>query len=189
MAIAAIWFLVFLPSFVKGDQSKIRERETLRQVQSSATNRLGVQAQQALKARRVRTFFFTSSAISFVVGALASLEVLATASGLPVAIGAFLATGLFVSLSIKANRNYRNLLTGSVKRSVPLSAPRLQQIEPVKTSEANTWQPDALPKQGYLKTGAIEIVNLAEVVSIEKEETAHELESIDEILRRRRHIG
>ena len=58
----------------------------------------------------------------------------------------------------------------------------------VKANEdSNTFQPSVVPNQGYLKTGAIEIVELADVVSIEKEKP--EIDSIDEILRRRRHVG
>lgn len=53
--------------------------------------------------------------------------------------------------------------------------------------DSNSFQPSEIPNQGYLKTGAIEIVELADVVSIEKEKP--EIDSIDEILRRRRHVG
>lgn len=53
--------------------------------------------------------------------------------------------------------------------------------------DANTFQPSVVPNQAYLKTGAIEIVELADVVSIEKGKS--EIDNIDEILRRRRHVG
>jgi hypothetical protein len=53
--------------------------------------------------------------------------------------------------------------------------------------DSNSFKPSEVPNQAYLKTGAIEIVELADVVSIDKEKT--EIDSIDEILRRRRHVG
>jgi hypothetical protein len=40
-----------------------------------------------------------------------------------------------------------------------------------------------------LKTGAIEIVDMADVVELEPRTQSPEVSSLDEIMRRRRHIG
>lgn len=63
-------------------------------------------------------------------------------------------------------------------------------VESEESSDStNTFQPSTVPSQNFLRTGAIEIVELAEVVSIEKEKPETQIDSIDEILRRRRHVG
>ena len=186
MAIAAIWFLVFLPSFVKGDQSKRVERET---PQESTVPKLSEGAKQALRARRGRTFAATFTAVAFLVSVLAVLEVVVAANGLPLAIGSVIATIIATWITVRSHRKYVALLSGSPRRVVPVSAPTKRSIPEVNESDLTTWQPDELPKQSYLQTGAIEIVELAEVVSIESEKSADEIANIDEILRRRRHVG
>jgi hypothetical protein len=52
---------------------------------------------------------------------------------------------------------------------------------------STSFQPSVVPNQAFLRTGAIEIVELADVIPIEKDKP--EIDSIDEILRRRRHVG
>ena len=189
LAIAVIWFLVFLPSFVKGDQSKQAKREKTLIAKEAAKTALSETALAALKARRVRTFLVTLSAVTFAVAGLSVLEVMATGTALPLAIGSGLSSGLFAWLSVKSHRKYVGLLSGSIRRSVPVSAPiKLANSESEQTV-VNVWQPETLPKQSYLQTGAIEIVELAEIVSIENEKPVEEIASIDEILRRRRHVG
>ena len=186
LAIAAIWFLVFLPSFVKGEQSKSVEREV---PQESSVPRLSEAAKQALRARRTRTISATFAVVAFVVSGLAVLEVVVAANGLPLAIGSVVTTGISTWLTVRSHRKYVGLLSGSPRRVVPVNAPIRRSIPEVNPTDLKTWQPDSLPKQSYLQTGAIEIVELAEVVSIEKEIPAKESANIDEILRRRRHVG
>lgn len=186
MAIAAIWFLVFLPSFVRGDQSKRVERDVPRESPSTA---LSEGAKQALRARRNRNIAATTASVSFVVSGLAVLEVIVAANGLPLAIGSVVTTLISGWLTVRANRRYVALLSGTPRRVVPVSAPIKRSIPEVKDTDSKTWQPDELPKQSYLQTGAIEVVELADVVSIENEKPAEESANIDEILRRRRHVG
>lgn len=189
LAIAAIWFLVFLPSFVKGDQSKQAEREKSLVTKETAKTVLSDGALAALKARRARTFSVTMAALSFVVAGLSVLEVITSGTALPLAIGAGFSFGLFSLISVKSHAKYVALLSGSIRRSVPVSAPIKRANSEPELTDGKVWQPEALPKQSYLQTGAIEIVELAEVVSIENEKPAEEIASIDEILRRRRHVG
>jgi hypothetical protein len=131
----------------------------------------------------------TIASVSFVVAGLSVLEVVASGTALPLAIGSALSTATFTWLTLKAHRKYVAVLSGTVRRAVPVSTPTKRSIPEVATEETKTWQPEELPKQTYLQTGAIEIVELAEVVSIENEKQQEELANIDEILRRRRHVG
>ena len=189
LAIAAIWFLVFLPSFVKSDRVKLGSSEKAKTSKEISDSRLSDGAKQALSARRGRTLMATIASVSFVVAGLSVLEVVASGTALPLAIGSALSTATFTWLTLKAHRKYVAVLSGTVRRAVPVSTPTKRSIPAVATEETKTWQPEELPKQTYLQTGAIEIVELAEVVSIENEKQQEELANIDEILRRRRHVG
>jgi hypothetical protein len=189
LAIAVIWFLVFLPSFVKGDQSKQAKREKTLVAKEAAKTVLSEGAQAALKARRARTILVTVAVVALVVAGLSVLEVIATGTAIPLAIGSGVVFGLFTWLSVKSHGKYVGLLSGSIRRSVPVSAPIKRANSETEKTNVKVWQPEALPKQSYLQTGAIEVVELAEVVSIENEKPAEEIASIDEILRRRRHVG
>lgn len=189
MAIAAIWFLVFLPSFVKGESSRQTNFEKIQATQNTPIRKLSEPAKQALRARRVRTVSATIAAVSLVISGLAVLELLATASGLPAAITAAASTFFFSFLTARSHRKYISLLSGSIRRVVPVTPPiKRSNLNAGQPLEKN-WQPEELPKQSYLQTGAIEIVELAEVVSIQNEKAPEELANIDEILRRRRHVG
>ena len=188
LAIAAIWFLVFLPSFVKGDQSKVTEREKRDEAEVSVKNRLGEHAQRALRARRTRTIFASVSVTAFVVAGLSVLELAVSGSGLPMTIGSVAATAIGVWLTYRAHVNYREMLAGTVRRSVPISTPITTSVSTPALVQ-NTWQPESLPKQSFLQTGAIEIVELAEIVELESSDEVKPEISIDEILRRRRHVG
>lgn len=186
LAIAAIWFLVFLPSFVKGDQAKkVQNTEVPVEVQSN----LSEQAARALRSRRARTISATVSGLSFVVVGLSVLEVISTGTGLPVLIGSVLALAAGSWLTVRAHRKYVAVLSGSVRRAVPVMAPiKRRNLDQVQNDDA-TWKPETLPKQTFLQTGAIDIVELAEVVTFGRENPAEEVTDIDEILRRRRHVG
>jgi hypothetical protein len=63
------------------------------------------------------------------------------------------------------------------------------QVSKEASEPTNSFKPSDVPSQNFLRTGAIEIVELAEVVSIETEKPETQIDSIDEILRRRRHVG
>lgn len=186
LAIAAIWFLVFLPSFVKGD--KLRE-VTESKPKLSTENRLGERAQRALVARRGRTIFASISTAAFVLAGLSFLEVATTGTGLPLAIGSIAGTVGFSWLTLRAHRKYRALLSGATKRTIPITPMTPTKRATLQTVEDKSWQPGELPKQSFLQTGAIEIVELADISELPKQATVEEDLKIDEILRRRRHVG
>ncbi len=158
LAIAAIWFLVFLPSFVKGDHSKQVEREKSLAAKEAAKTALSEGALAALKARRTRTLLVTIDVISVVVAGLSVLEVIATGTALPLALGAGFSVAIFTWLSLKAHGKYVALLSGAIRRSVPISAPIKRAKSETEPADVKGWQPETLPKQSYLQTGAIEIV-------------------------------
>lgn len=186
LAIAAIWFLVFLPSFVKGD--KLREFE---EPESNANleNRLGQKAQRALRARRGRSILATLAVAAFVISGLSFLEVANSGTGLPLALGSTAATIGFSWLTLRAHRSYRALLSGATKRTIPITPMAPTKRASLEATEEKSWIPGELPKQSFLQTGAIEIVELAEIAELPKKDVVEEDLSIDEILRRRRHVG
>lgn len=189
LAIAAVWFLVFLPSFAKGDQAKVQKRVELQKAREATQVRLGEFAHKALKAKRGRNILISLSAISLAIFVLSLLEFAATANGLVTVLIAGGSSLVFWALFLRANSNFRNMVANSLKRTIPISSPKSKIIDEAPVVESNTWQPTEIPKQSYLQTGSIEIVKFAEVVSIEPRETQNELANIDEILRRRRHVG
>lgn len=187
LAIAAIWFLVFLPSFVKGD--RLREVRTTAEVRETKTDRLGEKAVRALNARRIRAIFATLATAAFVVTGLAFLEVATNGTGLPLAIGSFITTAGTSWLTLRAHRTYRSLLSGATKRSVPITPMEPTKRKTLDQPAPRTWLPEELPKQSFLQTGAIEIVELAEVSELPTKSASVDELKIDEILNRRRHVG
>lgn len=185
VAIGAIWFLVFLPSFIRGEKN---EKVETRKIESprpemKPTNR-SIKASQAKRARAITA---TLAAISFVVASLSILELATTGADLPLSIGSVALFAVFTWLTVRNNRVYSDIITGTSNRQMNYSAPLTKKSLPEQNE--NTWQPTTIPNQNFLRTGAIEVVELAEVVSIEDQKTSTEIGNIDEILRRRRHVG
>lgn len=186
LAIAAIWFLVFLPSFVKSDQTKKVQREDIQMI---VKTNLSEQATRTLRSRRARTISATVAGLAFTIAGLSVLEVISTGSGLPVLAGSAIVLAASSWLTVKAHVKYISMLSGSVRRAVPVVAPtKRRNLGEVQTEDLS-WKPETLPKQTFLQTGAIDVVELAEVVSLDTEKPAEEVADIDEILRRRRHVG
>ena len=190
VVIAAIWFLVFLPSFVKRDERKVEERETIERGKEITKTHLGEQATQAIAVKRGRGTFATVAVVGAVFSVFAGLDFAATGRSLVSGLVAVAATALGSVLAISLNRKYKELLTSVAIRQVPLTAPIAPVIKRANLEEkTNDFKPAEIPDQAYLKTGAIEIVELAEVVELVDEKEAPKVESIDEIMRRRRHVG
>lgn len=188
LVVGAIWFLVFLPSFIKGENRK--EVKTLESnVRDTVETKLGERASAALKLKRGRNILAGLTLVSLLVAGLSVAEIVIQGTGLAVVT---VSAGLFVAgswLTIRINRNFKLAAAGSMRRQVPLnSATTKVPKQPEPQSEA-VWQPNKLPDQTFLRTGAIEIVELAEVVSLTESKTSKEIDGIDEILRRRRHTG
>lgn len=181
VAIAAIWFLVFLPSFIKGDSLKTKVVEAPVAMQPKLDDR----TRQVLKFRRNRATFALVTTGAFVVSGFSALEFATSGQGLFVLVASLLVTAVGGFATVKANTNYREQLAGSVRRSVPLVSSKPTPRRDLTEVLDNSWTPSELPKQSFLQTGAIEVVDLAEVVEIPKQE----IDNIDEILRRRRSIG
>jgi hypothetical protein len=177
VAIAAIWFLVFLPSFIKGDKNVVREE--------IETPRIDERSIKLIRARRGRAIFATFAAAAFVLAGLSILQLISSGQGVAIAAGSVAVTLVATFLTIRAHRNYQEFLAGSVKRTIPLTSSKPTARRNLEETLSRSWNPEALPQQNFLKTGAIEIVELAEVVEIEPAK----IDNIDDILRRRRHIG
>jgi hypothetical protein len=190
VVIAAIWFLVFLPSFVKRDERKVEERERFERGKEIAKTHLGEQATQAISVKRGRATFATVAVVGAVFTVFAALDFAATGRSLVTGLVAFVATALGSALALSLNRKYKELLTSVAPRQIPLTAPVAPVIKRANLEEkTNDFKPAEIPAQAYLKTGAIEIVELAEVVELSDAKETPKVESIDEIMRRRRHVG
>jgi hypothetical protein len=190
VVIAAIWFLVFLPSFVKRDERKVEERERFERGKEIAKTHLGEQATQAISVKRGRATFATVAVVGAVFTVFAALDFAATGRSLVTGLVAFVATALGSALALSLNRKYKELLTSVAPRQIPLTAPVAPVIQRANLEEkTNDFKPAEIPAQAYLKTGAIEIVELAEVVELSDAKETPKVESIDEIMRRRRHVG
>lgn len=190
VVIAAIWFLVFLPSFMKRDERKGEVREKIELGKVITKTHLGEQASQAIAVKRGRATFSTVAVVGAVFSVFAGLDFAATGRSLVSGLLALSATALGSVLAISLNRKYKELLTSVATRQVPLTTPVAPVIKRANLNEiTNDFTPAEIPDQAYLKTGAIEIVELAEVVEISAEEETPKVESIDEIMRRRRHVG
>lgn len=190
VVIAAIWFLVFLPSFMKRDEQKIIQREQLERGKEIAKTHLGEQATQAIAVKRGRATFATVAVVGAVFSVFATLDFFATGRSLVSGLVALSVTVMGLLLTFALNRKYQELLTSVAVRQVPLSMPIAPVIKRANLNEKNNdFTPIEIPGQAYLKTGAIEIVDLADVVELSEVEASPKIESIDEIMRRRRQVG
>jgi hypothetical protein len=187
--IGAIWFLVFLPSFIKADAKKSTRETSVISSREQVLTKLGDQAAKAIRARNGRNILITLSLATTLVAVLSVLEFATTGAGLPALVSSALATVAFSALALRNNRNYKSLLKGSLRRNLVYTRPTVQAQDVKAEVRPETWQPDSLPKQTFLRTGAIDIVEFAEVVEIKSEPAATDVPELDEILRRRRHIG
>lgn len=190
VVIAAIWFLVFLPSFMKRDEQKIIQREQLERGKEIAKTHLGEQATQAIAVKRGRATFATVAVVGAVFSVFATLDFFATGRSLVSGLVALSVTVMGLLLTFALNRKYQELLTSVAVRQVPLSMPIAPVIKRANLNEKNNdFTPIEIPGQAYLKTGAIEIVELADLVELSEVEASPKIESIDEIMRRRRQVG
>jgi hypothetical protein len=187
--IGAIWFLVFLPSFIKAESKNPTPKSSFAPSLDQVSTKLGDQAAKALKARSGRNILITLSLVAGLIAILSALEFATTGSGLIVLVSSAFASIAFGGLGLRNNRNYKSLLKGSLRRNLSYARPNGETQEIKVEVRHDTWQPDSVPKQTFLRTGAIDIVQFAEVVEIKPEPTSSDVTDLDEILRRRRHIG
>jgi hypothetical protein len=188
VALAAVWFLVFLPALNgrgKEGRSESLDRSTRRALLNEHVSpRVAASARAARLSKQVFALLSIASGIASIVFVFQGA-----------AVGALIAAGFvagFVALSRIANaRLNRILVSGSNRRnkvSAGLSGSLEKSIEPTEEIEDRRWTPNEAPKQGLLnRVGTLESPTLADVVEIE---FPGELDSkeLDEILRRRRAI-
>jgi hypothetical protein len=189
LVVGALWFLVLLPSFINGEKSKPAFETPERSIRKSVEAKLGVKATKALKAKRSRNYSAVATLIAFGVSALSWADFAATTGSLTPAIVSCVIGLALTGLSIRSHRQYVLLSEGSLKREIPINFTTSKTDDVDLPENRNAWNPDEIPNQKFLRTGSIEIVELAEVVSFDEVKTKSEIDSIDEILRRRRHIG
>lgn len=218
-ALAAVWFLMFLPSWMSrtSEREKNREEfalakqnqaETVARLSKSEQQRVANSANKALLLKRV-TLFVGLPAIAVLSWSLAIL-----ATNPELLIWAIASAGLATAAIIVnrlAQRSYLGALDSSrvirsraAQRRATVSLPDRNKQSSASEKEAETrdpraWSAPGLPRPLYRGSdGAIEQVAFAEVVEIKPavaDESAVEVEqflggaALDEILKRRRANG
>ena len=189
LVVGALWFLVLLPSFIRGDQAKELEPELKPSIRETVATKLGPQAASALRAKRARNFTSTFALVALLVSGLAWAEFFSSGSSFVLSlVSAITSIGLAI-LAFRNHSNFRNLSAGSLKRDLPITLTNTKSIEEAEPKNENAFEPELVPNQNFLRTGSIEIVDLAEVISIDEAKGNSEIGNLDEILRRRRHFG
>ena len=188
VALAAVWFLVFLPAL--NGRSKESRSESLERSNRRALLNENVSPLVASNAKTARLSKQVFAMLSIASG-IASIVFVFQGSAISSIIAAGSVAG-FVTLSRLANaRLNRILVSGSTRRnkvSSGLSGSVTENNDAEVVVEDRRWTPNETPKQGLLnRVGTLETPTLADVVEIE---FPGELDSkaLDEILRRRRAI-
>lgn len=218
-ALAAVWFLMFLPSWMSRTSEREKSRDEVavaKQIQADAVSRLSISDQQrvansasrALLIKRV-TLFVALPAIAVLSWSLAIL-----ATNPEVLIWAIASAGV-ATVAILLNRIANTAYLGALDSSRVIRSRAAQRRAnvalPERTAQASAsqklneerdpraWSAPSLPRPLYKGSdGAIEQVTFAEVVEIKpaaNDETAVETEqflagaALDEILKRRRANG
>ena len=218
-ALAAVWFLMFLPSWMSRTSEREKSRDEVavaKQIQADAVSRLSILDQQrvansasrALLIKRV-TLFVALPAIAVLSWSLAIL-----ATNPEVLIWAIASAGV-ATVAILLNRIANTAYLGALDSSRVIRSRAAQRRAnvalPERTAQASAsqklneerdpraWSAPSLPRPLYKGSdGAIEQVTFAEVVEIKPaatDETAVETEqflagaALDEILKRRRANG
>jgi hypothetical protein len=189
LVVGALWFLVLLPSFIRGDQAKQLEPESRPSIRDSVAEKLGPQAASALRAKRTRNFTAALALVAVLVSALSWVEFFTSGTSLVLSIVSAISSVGLAILAIRNQSNFRNLSANSLKRDLPITLTNSKTIEESESKNENSFEPGLVPNQNFLRTGSIEIVDLAEVISIDDAKPESEIGSLDEILRRRRHFG
>ncbi len=182
VALAAVWFIVFLPSMNKRKGEKVEGANERRERRNKIATASSPQVSAAKQLKRV---FLWAAVLSVVAAIVSVFQGSTLGAGVSVA-----AIASFTLASRAANaRISKALLAGSSRRNKigPGLTDRVgERAEEVDWVEDNTWRPNELPEQVYRsKVGTLENPTLADVVNIE---FPGELDSktLDEILRRRR---
>ena len=189
LVVGALWFLVLLPSFINNDRSKPESAKPEVSVRETVEAKLGTKATKALKSKRARNFAGVTAVIALSVAGLSWAEFASTSNSLILAISASVSAIALAGLSVRSHRQFAHYSEGSLRRDLPITLANNKIAEEPAPATVNGWKPDEVPNQKFLRTGAIEIVELADVVSIEDAKPKSDIDSIDEILKRRRHIG
>ncbi|CAB4533791.1 MAG: hypothetical protein F2529_00465 [Actinobacteria bacterium] len=189
LVVGALWFLVLLPSFIRGDSAKESELEPQPSIRETVAAKLGPQAASALRAKRTRNFTTVLAIVALLVSALSWAEFFSSGSSLVLSIFSAVSSIGLAGLALRNHRNFRNLSAGSLKRDLPMTLTNNKSVEEAESKNENAFEPELVPNQNFLRTGSIEIVDLAEVISIDEVKGNSEIGNLDEILRRRRHFG
>jgi membrane protein implicated in regulation of membrane protease activity len=186
VALAVVWFIVFLPSVSKRGQDKddlARDRRVRR-------DRLTAQASPitALQVRRSNAAKVTFAAAA-AIAAIASIVALFLGSAFWTIAGVSAAAVFAVFSRISALRVARAISTGANRRTKigsGLDAQLIGEGEEQEFVDDRSWRPTEVPGQTYqAQRGTLESPTLADVVEIEFSQE-FDSETLDEILRRRR---
>jgi hypothetical protein len=186
VALAAVWFIVFMPTVGKRNSGKNDAARNRRQSREKVA--IGSSPELAKRASRAKVAQFGLAAMA---AGSATVAIVSVFQGQSIwASAAVVFAGVFVVLTrLVSTQASRAVLRDSNRRTKignGLSNEISEKAEEFEVSEDKTWSPNQLPAQAYRsQVGTLENPTLADVVNIEfPGELA--TETLDEILRRRR---
>ena len=186
VALAAVWFIVFLPSVGK----KNRDKDEASKGRRERREKLTVNSSPAIANSVARANLFKRSLlVAAGLAAIATFVFVFQGSTLGAAIGVGTVAIFAVLSRVASTRASRAISAGSKRRNkIPtgIVGEKVESIDDEEFFDDRAWRPSELPEQAYrVQVGTLETPTLADVVKIEFPREL-DSETLDEILRRRR---
>ena len=208
LVIAALWVIVFIPSWFQnklnhqrkralGSDLRSQAKETRVSMNRPAMSKLRIEAVRGRKLSRTKNLM-TALAMFFLLATTASVFFATQFPLLWIAMGFSLLVGISASLvSIKATNELKKLqvrIASAQSESTSRLANSWQEISTHKVEsfvDSRAWTPNPLPSPAYQsRIGELEIQKLASVTEITQQvEIFDTQDEINKILRRRRATG
>ena len=186
VALAAVWFIVFLPSVGKKNRDKddaSRDRRERRQkLTANSSPQIASRVAKANNTKRVLL-------IAAGVAAVATFVAVFQGSILGAGIGLVAVVSFAVVARVASLRANNAIVSGARRRGklpAGIVGEKVETYEDEEFFDDRAWRPSELPEQAYkAQVGTLENPTLADVVNIEFPREL-DSETLDEILRRRR---
>jgi hypothetical protein len=186
VALAAVWFIVFLPSVGKKNRDKDDASRDRRERRQKLTANSSPQiASRVAKANNAKRVLLTAAGVA----AVATFVAVFQGSILGAGIGLAAVVSFAVVARIASLRANSAIVSGARRRGklpAGIVGEKVETYEDEEFFDDRAWRPNELPEQAYkAQVGTLENPTLADVVNIEFPREL-DSETLDEILRRRR---
>lgn len=186
VALAAVWFIVFLPSVGKKNRDKDEVSRERRERKEKLTANSSPQiASRVAKAKNLSRAFLAAASVA----AVATFVFVFQGSILGAGIGLAAVVSFAVLARVASLRANSAIVSGARRRSklpTGIVGEKVDYYEDEEFFDDRAWRPNQLPEQAYkAQVGTLENPTLADVVNIEFPRE-FDSETLDEILRRRR---